>query len=118
MAKKARAEAKRLKRLGRDDFAPLSMDDPDFVSGIDDNIGDATDVNNDNDAAGDAAGTADGHSSANNNNDDDNSSGSTLTNDQIMAKVEDLHQRYEEGLVDLDTFDEERTSLMAQISVD
>lgn len=44
--------------------------------------------------------------------------GPTLSNDQVMEKVADLHRRYDDGQMDLDTFDEERASLMAQISVD
>jgi hypothetical protein len=45
-------------------------------------------------------------------------SGPQLSNDEIMEKVADLHRRYEDGQMDLDTFDEERANLMAQISVD
>ena len=44
--------------------------------------------------------------------------GPQLSNDEIMEKVADLHRRYEDGQMDLDTFDEERANLMAQISVD
>lgn len=44
--------------------------------------------------------------------------GPQLSNDVIMEKVADLHRRYEDGQMDLDTFDEERANLMAQISVD
>ena len=44
--------------------------------------------------------------------------GPKLSNDEIMEKVADLHRRYDDGQMDLDTFDEERASLMAQISVD
>ncbi len=44
--------------------------------------------------------------------------GPTLSNDQIMEMVADLHRRYDDGQMDLDTFDEERAALMAQISVD
>ena len=35
-----------------------------------------------------------------------------------MARVEELHRRYDDGQVDLDTFDEQRATLMAQIAVD
>ena len=41
-----------------------------------------------------------------------------LSNDEIMERVADLHRRYDDGQMDLDTFDEERAVLMAQISVD
>ncbi len=44
--------------------------------------------------------------------------GPKLSNEEIMAKVADLHDRYDDGQMDLDTFDEERANLMAQISVD
>ena len=44
--------------------------------------------------------------------------GPKLSNDEIMEKVADLHRRYDDGQMDLDTFDEERANLMAQISVD
>ena len=44
--------------------------------------------------------------------------GPKLSNDKIMVMVADLHRRYDDGQMDLDTFDEERANLMAQISVD
>jgi len=44
--------------------------------------------------------------------------GPQLSNEAIMDKVADLHRRYDDGQMDLDTFDEERANLMAQISVD
>jgi hypothetical protein len=44
--------------------------------------------------------------------------GPKLSNEEIMDKVADLHRRYDDGQMDLDTFDEERANLMAQISVD
>ena len=44
--------------------------------------------------------------------------GPQLSNDQVMEKVADLHRRYDDGQMDLDTFDEEKALLMAQISVD
>ena len=82
MAKKARAEAKRQKRLGRGELYELEH----------------------------------GHR------EEDTSeaapSGPVLSNDEIMAKVEELHRRYDDGQLDLDAFDEQRATLMAQISVD
>ncbi len=82
MAKKARAEAKRQKRLGRGELYELEHahreDDPDETP----------------------------------------SRGPVLSNDEIMAKVEDLHRRYDDGQLDLEAFDEQRATLMAQISVD
>ncbi|MEZ5246235.1 MAG: hypothetical protein R2707_14130 [Acidimicrobiales bacterium] len=44
--------------------------------------------------------------------------GPQLSNETIMDKVADLHRRYDDGQMDLDTFDEERANLMAQISID
>lgn len=44
--------------------------------------------------------------------------GPKLSNDEIMEKVADLHRRYDDGQMDLDTFDDERANLMGQISVD
>ena len=44
--------------------------------------------------------------------------GPKLPNDKIMEMVADLDRRYDDGQMDLDTFDEERAALMAQISVD
>jgi len=44
--------------------------------------------------------------------------GPKLSNEEIMKKVADLHERYDDGQMDLDTFDDERANLMAQISVD
>ena len=44
--------------------------------------------------------------------------GPQLSNEQIMEKVADLHTRYDDGQMDLDTFDEERANLMGQISID
>jgi len=44
--------------------------------------------------------------------------GPKLSNDVIMEKVADLHRRYDDGQMDLDSFDEERANLMAQISID
>jgi len=44
--------------------------------------------------------------------------GPTLSNEEVMEQVADLHRRYDDGQMDLDTFDEARAALMAQISVD
>ena len=44
--------------------------------------------------------------------------GPKLSNDEIMGKVADLHRRYDDGQMDLDSFDDERANLMAQISID
>lgn len=82
MAKKARAEAKRQKRLGRGELYELEH-------GRQDDDGPSLPLNP-----------------------------QTLSNDEIMTKVEDLHRRYDDGQLDLETFDEQRASLMAQISVD
>ena len=78
MAKKAKAQAKREKRLEKG--AETDDDDLDDDEIVDD--------------------------------------GPKLSNEQVMAKIEDLHRRYDDGQMDLDTFDEERSALMAQISVD
>ncbi len=48
----------------------------------------------------------------------DASSGPILSNDEIMSKVADLHRRYDDGLIDLDAFEEEKAALMEQISID
>ncbi|MCY3851241.1 MAG: hypothetical protein OXF75_10640 [Acidimicrobiaceae bacterium] len=75
MAKKAKAQAKREKRLDKSEF----LDDSDSEEVVD---------------------------------------GPKLSNDDVMARIEDLHRRYDDGQMDLDTFDEQRAALMAQISVD
>ena len=80
MAKKAKANAKRARRLDRGDGA---LDDEDDVE-----EGTVVDT------------------------------GPHLTNDQVMEKVAELHRRYDDGQMDLDTFDEEKTLLMAQFSID
>ena len=82
MAKKARAEAKRQKRLGRGELYELE------------------------------------HGNREEQAEEPASTGPTLSNDEIMVKVEELHRRYDDGQMDLDSFDEQRASLMAQISVD
>ena len=81
MAKKARAEAKRQKRLGRGELYDLEH-------AGDDGVSEAPPVV------------------------------LSTSNDEIMARVEDLHRRYDDGQIDLEAFDEQRASLMAQISVD
>ena len=81
MAKKARAEAKRQKRLGRGELYDLEHAGDDDVSEAPPAV-------------------------------------LSTSNDEIMARVEDLHRRYDDGQLDLEAFDEQRASLMAQISVD
>lgn len=76
MAKKAKAQAKREKRLDKSEYG----DDSETDEVVDD--------------------------------------GPKLSNDDVMARIEDLHRRYDDGQMDLDTFDEQRAALMAQISVD
>ena len=44
--------------------------------------------------------------------------GPTLSNTDVMDRIEDLHRRYDDGQMDLDTFDEQKALLMAQISID
>ncbi len=46
------------------------------------------------------------------------SDGPKLSNDEIMERVADLHRRYDDGQMDLDTFDEEKAALMAQMVID
>lgn len=79
MAKKAKAQAKRARRLERGD-----------EEGGDDEVDEEAPVD----------------------------TGPQLSNNEVMEKVADLHRRYDDGQMDLDTFDEEKTLLMAQISVD
>ncbi len=76
MAKKAKAQAKREKRLDKNEYG----DDSEADEVVDD--------------------------------------GPKLSNVDVMARIEDLHRRYDDGQMDLDTFDEQRAALMAQISVD
>jgi len=45
-------------------------------------------------------------------------SSATLSNDDVMARIAELHRRYDDGEMDFETFDEQRVELMAQISVD
>ena len=82
MAKKARAEAKRQKRLGRGELYELE------------------------------------HGRRDDEPAETPSTGPSLSTDEIMAKVEELHRRYDDGQLDLEAFDEQRATLMAQISVD
>ena len=79
MAKKAKAQAKRARRLDRGD-GETDEDELDEETPVD--------------------------------------TGPQLSNDQVMEKVADLHRRYDDGQMDLDTFDEEKALLMAQISID
>ncbi len=88
MAKKARAAAKRQKRLGREEHGVIEGDGSDVLQ------------------------STNGESEAT------PSKGPVLSNAEIMAEVEELHRRYDDGLLDLDSFDEQRSLLMAQISVD
>ena len=77
MAKKAKAQAKREKRLDKSEFE-ADLDDEDEAA----------------------------------------SDGPKLSNTDVMDRIEDLHRRYDDGQMDLDTFDEQKATLMAQISID
>lgn len=44
--------------------------------------------------------------------------GPKLSNEEIMERVADLHRRYDDGQMDLDTFDEMRAELMGQMVID
>ena len=44
--------------------------------------------------------------------------GPTLSNEEIMERVADLHRRYDDGGMDLDPFDELKAELMAQMVID
>ena len=44
-------------------------------------------------------------------------SSSALSNAEIMLQVEELHRLYDDGRLDLETFDEKKASLMSQISI-
>jgi len=76
MAKKAKAQAKRERRLDNDDSIPDESDP-----------GEATD-------------------------------GPRLSNEEVMEQMAELHRRYDDGQMDLDTFDDAKAVLMAQISID
>ncbi|MCY4067812.1 MAG: hypothetical protein OXE79_01715 [Acidimicrobiaceae bacterium] len=83
MHKKARAEAKRQKRLGRGELYELEH--------------------------------------AHRNGDEQvetEADAPKLSNDEIVAQLEELHRQYGSDEMDLEEFDERRAALMAQISVD
>ena len=44
--------------------------------------------------------------------------GPKLSNEEIMERVADLHRRYDDGQMDLDTFDELKAELMGQMVID
>lgn len=44
--------------------------------------------------------------------------GPKLSNEEIMQRVADLHERYDDGQMDLDTFDELKAELMGQMVID
>ena len=44
--------------------------------------------------------------------------GPRLSNEEILERVADLHRRYDDGQMDLDTFDELKAELMAQMVID
>ncbi|MGB1504901.1 MAG: hypothetical protein ACPHIC_06395 [Acidimicrobiales bacterium] len=44
--------------------------------------------------------------------------GPTLSNEEIMERVAELHRRYDDGQMDLDTFDELKADLMDQMVID
>ena len=44
--------------------------------------------------------------------------GPRLSNEEIMERVADLHRRYDDGQMDLDTFDEMKAELMGQMVID
>ena len=44
--------------------------------------------------------------------------GPTLSNEEIMERVAELHRRYDDGQMDLDTFDELKADLMGQMVID
>ena len=44
--------------------------------------------------------------------------GPKLSNEEIMQRVADLHVRYDDGQMDLDTFDELKAELMGQMVID
>ena len=41
-----------------------------------------------------------------------------FSNEEIMERAADLHRRYDDGGMDLDTFDELKAELMAQMVID
>lgn len=44
--------------------------------------------------------------------------GPRLSNEEIMERVAELHLRYDDGEMDLDSFDEMKAELMAQMVID
>ena len=76
MAKKAKAAAKRERKLDKDGVA---IDDDELENGQD--------------------------------------PGSGLSNEEIMERMSKLQHRYDDGQMDLDTFDEERANLMSQMVI-
>lgn len=44
--------------------------------------------------------------------------GQELTADQLMKAVEAVHRDYENGVIDLDQFEEARQALLARVKVD
>jgi len=49
---------------------------------------------------------------------EESGSGTGLSNDEIMTRLAELQSRYDDGQIDLDTFDEERAALQAQFSIE
>jgi len=49
---------------------------------------------------------------------EDDEQGPSLSNEEIMERMAALQTRYDDGQMDLDTFDEERANLMAQMVID
>lgn len=78
MAKKAKAAAKRERKLEKGEFDELGEDD---------------EV-------------------------EEQDQGPVLSNEEIMDRMAALQSRYDDGQMDLDTFDEERANLMAQMVID
>ena len=78
MAKKAKAAAKRERKLEKGEFDELGEDD---------------EV-------------------------EEQDQGPVLSNEEIMDRMAALQSRYADGQMDLDTFDEERANLMAQMVID
>jgi len=76
MAKKAKAQAKRERRLENDESPPDESESGEVTEGP------------------------------------------RLSNEEVMEQMADLHRRYDDGQMDLDTFDDAKAALMAQISLD
>jgi|DEB0MinimDraft_10_1074344.scaffolds.fasta_scaffold00028_4 hypothetical protein len=79
MAKKAKAAAKRERKLDKDDLDEVDVDD-EFEA--------------------------------------EDELSPSLSNEEIMDRMASLQSRYDDGQMDLDTFDEERANLMAQMVID